>query len=304
MGDALSEILGMDKSAIPAEASQETGIIATLKAVDWRYQVWQIGVTVTDSTFLYLMIYFVFSVLGNLNYFFFAFHLIDVAIGVPALRIILQAITYNGKELVLTVGLLSIVCYIYTVLAFNFFREFYVAEGEEGEDPDQKCHDVFTCFVFHLYQGVRAGGGIGDVIEPPDGADNEYVRILFDFSFFLFITLILLAIIQGFIIDAFGALRDQLQGVEDELAGNCFICSISKDYLDQVPHGFDTHVQKEHNLSNYLFFLMYLINKDESDYTGQETFVWNMYQERCWDFFPAGDCFRKQYESELGGGGG
>ena len=177
-------------------------------------------------------------------------------------------------------GLLSIVCYIYTVLAFNFFREFYVAEGEEGEDPDQKCHDVFTCFVFHLYQGVRAGGGIGDVIEPPDGADNEYVRILFDFSFFLFITLILLAIIQGFIIDAFGALRDQLQGVEDELAGNCFICSISKDYLDQVPHGFETHVKKEHNLANYLFFLMYLINKDESDYTGQETYVWDMYQKR------------------------
>merc|ERR1712113_1001287 len=135
------------------------------------------------------------------------------------------------------------------------------------------------------------------------GADNEYVRIIFDFSFFLFITLILLAIIQGFIIDAFGALRDQLQGVEDELAGNCFICSISKDYLDGVPHGFDTHVQKEHNLANYLFFLMYLINKDESDYTGQETYVWNMYQERCWDFFPAGDCFRKQYEDELGLGG-
>merc|ERR1711962_88157 len=302
--DALSEILGMEKSAIPAEQEEGGGLMATLKAVDWRYQIWQIGVTVTDSTFLYLIFYFVFSILGNINYFFFAAHLIDVAIGVPALRIILQAITYNGKELVLTVGLLSIVCYIYTVLAFNFFREFYVAEGEEGEDPDQKCHDVFTCFVFHMYQGVRAGGGIGDVIEPPDGAANEFVRIFFDISFFLFIIVILLAIIQGFIIDAFGALRDQLQGVEDELAGNCFICSISKDYLDGVPHGFDTHVQKEHNLANYLFFLMYLINKDESDYTGQETFVWNMYQERCWDFFPAGDCFRKQYESELGGGGG
>ena len=26
-----------------------------------------------------------------------------------------------------------------------------------------------------------------------------------------------------------------------------------------------------------------------------------MYQQRCWDFFPAGDCFRKQYEDELGG---
>jgi len=302
--DALCEILGMEKSAIPAETSEETGLMATLKSIDWKYQVWKIGVTITDNTFLYLLFYFIFSVLGNYNYFFFAAHLIDVAVGVPALRIILQAITYNGKELVLTVGLLSIVCYIYTVLAFNFFREFYVAEGEEGEDPDQKCHDMFTCFVFHLYQGVRAGGGIGDVIEPPDGADNEFVRIFFDISFFLFIIVILLAIIQGFIIDAFGALRDQLQGVEDELGNNCFICGIGKDYLDGIPHGFDIHVQKEHNLANYLFFLMYLINKDENDYTGQETYVWNMYQERCWDFFPAGDCFRKQYESELGGGGG
>merc|ERR1712106_771247 len=116
--DALSEILGMEKSAIPAEKEEGGGMLAAIKAVDWRYQVWQVGVTVTDSTFLYLIFYFVFSILGNYNYFFFAAHLIDVAIGVPALRIILQAITYNGKELVLTVGLLSIVCYIYTVLAF------------------------------------------------------------------------------------------------------------------------------------------------------------------------------------------
>lgn len=32
----------------------------------------------------------------------------------------------------------------------------------------------------------------------------------------------------------------------------------------------------------------------------KESFVWKMYQERCWDFFPAGDCFRKQYEDQLG----
>lgn len=50
------------------------------------------------------------------------------------------------------------------------------------------------------------------------------------------------------------------------------------------------------------FFLMHLINKPDTEYTGQETYVWNMYQQRCWDFFPVGDCFRKQYEVELGGG--
>lgn len=71
-----------------------------------------------------------------------------------------------------------------------------------------------------------------------------------------------------------------------------------------------------------MFFLMHLINKPDTEYTGfiiclycfdyivrvyiikifsgQETFVWNMYQQRCWDFFPVGDCFRKQYEDVMG----
>ena len=41
-----------------------------------------------------------------------------------------------------------------------------------------------------------------------------------------------------------------------------------------------------------------LINKPDTEYTGQETYVWEMYNNRCWDFFPVGDCFRKQYETK------
>lgn len=51
--------------------------------------------------------------------------------------------------------------------------------------------------MFHLYKGVRAGGGIGDEIEPPDGDDYEVYRIMFDITFFFFVIVILLAIIQG-----------------------------------------------------------------------------------------------------------
>ncbi len=50
--------------------------------------------------FIYQLLYLVFSILGNYNYFFFAAHLLDVAVGVAALRIILEAITHNGKQLV------------------------------------------------------------------------------------------------------------------------------------------------------------------------------------------------------------
>ncbi|KAK3867881.1 hypothetical protein Pcinc_026695, partial [Petrolisthes cinctipes] len=299
--DAISNLLGMETTMSFKQEEASTGIIGYLTSVDWRYQIWKAGVTITDNQFLYNLWYLTFSLLGNVNYFFFAAHLLDVAVSIPSLKTILQSVTHNGKQLILTCMLLTIIVYCYTVIAFNFFRKFYVSEEEDV--VDQKCHDMLTCFVFHLYKGVRAGGGIGDEIEAPDGDEYELYRIIFDITFFFFIIVILLAIIQGLIIDAFGELRDQLESVKENLESNCFICGMGSDYFDAVPHGFDMHVLKEHNLANYMFFLMHLINKDETEYTGQETYVWNMYQQRCWDFFPVGDCFRKQYEEELSGGG-
>jgi ryanodine receptor 2 len=91
--------------------------------------------------------------------------------------------------------LMSIIVYMYTVIAFNFFRKFYASE-EDGE-VEQNCHDLFTCFKFHLYIGIRSGGGIGDELESPVGDSMEFYRIIFDITFFFFIIVILLAIIQG-----------------------------------------------------------------------------------------------------------
>lgn len=303
--ESLSNLLGMAKHSSSTLSSGGDnrqwrnillgGWLSGLIKVDWRYQLWKAGVTLTDQSFQYQLLYLIFSLAGHFNYFFFAAHLLDVAVGFKKLQTILQSVTHNGKQLVLTVMLLTIVVYIYTVIAFNFFRKFYV----QGDDsPDQKCHSMMNCFVYHLYQGVRAGGGIGDVIDAPDGDDYEVYRIIFDITFFFSVIVILLAIIQGLIIDAFGELRDQLLTVAADMESNCFICGIGKDVLDKVPRGFDTHVQKEHNLANYMFFLMHLINKPDTDYTGQETYVWELYQRRCWDFFPVGECFRTQSEEE------
>uniref|UniRef100_A0A8C0ZIJ0 Ryanodine receptor 2 n=1 Tax=Cyanistes caeruleus TaxID=156563 RepID=A0A8C0ZIJ0_CYACU len=283
--DRISELLGMDKAALDfiKDESHEFYFGCTC----FSFQ-----------SFLYLAWYMTMSVLGHYNNFFFAAHLLDIAMGFKTLRTILSSVTHNGKQLVLTVGLLAVVVYLYTVVAFNFFRKFY-NKSEDGDMPDMKCDDMLTCYMFHMYVGVRAGGGIGDEIEDPAGDEYEIYRIIFDITFFFFVIVILLAIIQGLIIDAFGELRDQQEQVKEDMETKCFICGIGNDYFDTVPHGFETHTLQEHNLANYLFFLMYLINKDETEHTGQESYVWKMYQERCWEFFPAGDCFRKQYEDQL-----
>ncbi|CAL8106014.1 unnamed protein product [Calicophoron daubneyi] len=292
--DAITALLGMDK---PPPAPTQGSWFNMITGIDFQYLVWKWGVVFTDVSFLYLVVYFVISFMGNFNYFLYACHLLDVAVSFKTLRTIIQSVTHNGKQLVLTVMLTSIVIYLYTVIAFNFFRKFYVKDNDGVMDA--KCNDMMTCFIFHLHTGLRAGGGIGDEIEPPDGDELENPRILFDLTFFFFVIIILLAIIQGLIIDAFGDLRDQLEQVKEDLESKCFICGIGKEYFDKIPHGFEQHVEKEHNFANYMYFLMHIINKPDTEYTGQETYVWELYQQRCWDFFPIGDCFRKQYEEEL-----
>ncbi|KAM7538970.1 hypothetical protein Aperf_G00000057777 [Anoplocephala perfoliata] len=281
----------------PEETSSSWFFPTWLQEMDLQYLLWKWGVIFTDHSFLYLVVYFIVSLLGNKNYFFFSCHLLDVAISFKTLATIVQSVTHNGKQLVLTVMLTTIVIYLYSVIAFNFFREFYVKE-EDGE-KEYKCNDMLTCFIFHLHTGLRAGGGIGDEIEPPDGSSHEALRIMFDMTFFFIVIIILLAILQGFIIDAFGDLRDQLEQVREDLESKCFICGIGKEYFDATPHGFDRHVEREHNFANYMYFLMHIINKPDTEFTGQETYVWELYQQRCLDFFPIGNCFRKQYEEEL-----
>uniref|UniRef100_A0A3Q1KBE6 Uncharacterized protein n=1 Tax=Anabas testudineus TaxID=64144 RepID=A0A3Q1KBE6_ANATE len=302
--ERIAELLGLDKSALDFDPTVETvekeaSLLSWLSSIDTKYHIWKLGVVLTDNSFLYLIWYTVMSIFGHFNNFFFAAHLLDIAMGFKTLRTILSSVTHNGKQLVLTVGLLAVVVYLYTVVAFNFFRKFY-NKSEDEDEPDMKCDDMMTCYLFHMYVGVRAGGGIGDELEDPAGDPYELYRILFDITFFFFVIVILLAIIQGLIIDAFGELRDQQEQVKEDMETKCFICGIGNDYFDRTPHGFETHTLQEHNLANYLFFLMYLINKDETEHTGQESYVWKMYQERCWDFFPTGDCFRKQYEDQLG----
>uniref|UniRef100_A0A3B3HPU3 Ryanodine receptor 2 n=1 Tax=Oryzias latipes TaxID=8090 RepID=A0A3B3HPU3_ORYLA len=289
--EKISDLLGLDKAALDFSSvrkdmmrvKKDTAWAALFRSIDVKYQIWKLGVVFTDNCFLYLTWYMLVSSLGHYNNFFFAAHLLDIAMGFKTLRTILSSVTHNGKQLVLTVGLLAVVVYLYTVVAFNFFRKFY-NKSDDIDTQDMKCNDMLTCYMFHMYVGVRAGGGIGDEIEDPAGDEFEVERIIFDITFFFFVIVILLNImficLLGFFLFSFVSLKKYIISIKTcLLQTKCFICGIGSEYFDAVPHGFETHTLQEHNLESY---------------------VWKMYQERCWEFFPVGDCFRKQYEDQLG----
>lgn len=65
----------------------------------------------------------------------------------------------SAPQLAMTVGLLAVVVYLYTVVAFNFFRKFY-NKSEDEDEPDMKCDDMMT---------VGGGGGPGGLWDPSGG---------------------------------------------------------------------------------------------------------------------------------------
>jgi len=73
-----------------------------------------------------------------------------------------------------------------------------------------------------LNLGLRNGGGIADAIQykyydPDSNNIGEFiVRIIFDLSFFILMIILLLNLIFGMIIDAFGELRDEKTRNDDD----------------------------------------------------------------------------------------
>lgn len=112
--EALSKLLGMSKnSSSNLEETPSTGFLSFITNCDWKYQLWKVGVTFMDNVslvycillliqrfqvFLYNLGYFTLSLMGNFSYFFFAAHLLDIAVVIPTLKTILQSVTHNGKQ--------------------------------------------------------------------------------------------------------------------------------------------------------------------------------------------------------------
>lgn len=111
-------------------------------------------------------------------------------------------------------------------------------------------------------------------------------RILYDLSFFIVLIVIVLNLIFGVIIDTFGDLRTEKNENETILKNNCFICGLERGKFDNKAITFEEHNEIEHNLWHYLYFIVWLQIKDETEFTGPESYVAECVKNRDLDWFP------------------
>eukprot|EP00127_Corallochytrium_limacisporum_P000736 Clim_evm22s25 gene=Clim_evmTU22s25 len=222
----------------------------------------------TDFGFMYHFSCVVLSLMGLVvNPAFYCWHLTHIVHNNDLLRRVIQAVTKNGRSLLLVAFLTIVVTYMYSVWMFSVFRS--IIDYTSG----MRCATLGECFVSSISYGVRSGGGLGEQLYPPSDQGIDTMRVVFDLSFFVIVSVIGLNIVFGIIVDTFQELRDEKWRVQEDMEGRCFVCSIRSYEFERQARGFEYHVKKEHNMWGYLLLFIHIKDKDPQEYTAHESYV-------------------------------
>ncbi|KAM9292317.1 inositol 1,4,5-trisphosphate-gated calcium channel ITPR3 isoform 2-T2 [Gastrophryne carolinensis] len=161
------------------------------------------------------------------------------------------------------------------------------APEDEEDDTERACDTLLMCIVTVLNHGLRNGGGVGDILRKPSKDESLFpARVVYDLLFFFIVIIIVLNLIFGVIIDTFADLRSEKQKKEEVLKTTCFICGLERDKFDNKTVSFEEHIKEEHNIWNYLYFIVLVRVKNKTDYTGPESYVAQMIKSKNLDWFP------------------
>uniref|UniRef100_A0A669Q8F5 Inositol 1,4,5-trisphosphate receptor n=1 Tax=Phasianus colchicus TaxID=9054 RepID=A0A669Q8F5_PHACC len=270
---------------------------------------------VMDMAFLYHVAYVLVCMLGLcVHEFFYSFLLFDLVYREETLLNVIKSVTRNGRSIILTAVLALILVYLFSIIGFLFLKDDFIMEvdrlkirtpvagiaflikicfqstpfcEEEEDGIERTCDTLLMCIVTVLNQGLRNGGGVGDVLRKPSKDEPLFAaRVVYDLLFYFIVIIIVLNLIFGVIIDTFADLRSEKQKKEEILKTTCFICGLERDKFDNKTVSFEEHIKSEHNMWHYLYFIVLVKVKDPTEYTGPESYVAQMIVEKNLDWFP------------------
>ena len=191
----------------------------------------------------------------------------------------------DGKTLLWTAALTLVTVHLFILVGYSLFPDDFTG----GDAGDRVCGPLWECYFVGLLRGLREGGGLGDLLPRHTAFRSVYdLRPWYDFTFYLFIVVIILNIVLGIVVDTFAQLRDKNNSIAEDMAKSCLICAQPANVFDQhLDGGFQKHVKDSHNMWRYLYFMVYLKLKPEDEYTGQESYVHAKLRQLDPSFFPS-----------------
>jgi hypothetical protein len=215
---------------------------------------------------IYFMALLIFSLLGNLrNPLFFALCLMEVLRLSKLMLYVSRAFTVNIGQVFATIGLAAILLYLFATFSFsdsNIRNKYYFnGIGIDG------CFSLQECFRMHLDYGL-----LMSVFWHYDTQIKTVEGEIFNFLYNFIMQIVIPGLISGIIIDTFSQMRQDKQEIEDDVYNTCFICNIDREDFESMNISFEDHIRHDHNLWKYLWFNIYLFEKDITEFDGIESY--------------------------------
>ena len=233
-------------------------------------------------------------------------NLLALARRVPEMRYVVQVMGSNLAQLLNTLALCVILIYCFSIFAWMspvLKNQYAILD----KDPGMLGHEsMLLNSLFFWDYGFREAPAFSYAFtlrnassyEPADGGDSLdltagqldrgdiLVGFLFNVLYHILIILVFSAVVSGIIIDAFAEKRATNNTIRHDILNTCFICNIEREDFEQLNLDFKQHVREEHNLWDYAFFRLYLETKDDTKYTGLETFCAEQIRDNKISWFP------------------
>ena len=245
---------------------------------------------------LYSICYMIFAILGLfVHHFFFSFHLIELIKSQPILKSVFLAFYEPLADFVFTLIFFFILIYFYSLLIFYRYYDLM---------PDYSCDSPLICMMYIYSNTFTSGGNLGNFIDTKEESLNvsgDMERYLLDISYTVIMVYIVWQMVSGLILDAFDNLRRDREEIEEDMETNCFICGLNREKIEKYylgKEGFEKHLQ-DHSVENYLFYMLYLEEKDPNEYSGFESYVKENIDKESIIWFPIGRSLKiEEWESK------
>uniref|UniRef100_A0A915CQ64 Inositol 1,4,5-trisphosphate receptor n=1 Tax=Ditylenchus dipsaci TaxID=166011 RepID=A0A915CQ64_9BILA len=243
-----------------------------------------------DTTVWYHSCYLLFCIVGLVVHpFIYSLLLFDIVASDDTLRNVIRSVTRNWQSIILTGLLALILVYIFSIVGYAFFQKDFRLEVHKL-DPEKDLSDSYSLDPSFSHKSTSFpqcspedqncpddplkaihSKEVGDKKDMDEGlvpscetlriaVDPQepyfFWRIMYDLSFFIVLIIIVLNLI------------------------------FERGKFDNKAVTFEEHNENEHNLWHYLYFIVWLQIKDETEFTGPESYVAKCVKERNLEWFP------------------
>ena len=111
-------------------------------------------------------------------------------------------------------------------------------------------------------------------------------KFFYDLMFFIIIALLMQNVLLGVLYDTFSELRSNLQDKENDIKNVCFICQLNRDDPLSKRIDFDAHINNEHFIWNYVYFMIYLHISNSNELDAIQNYVLRKINEQDLFWFP------------------